>query len=201
MSDNTNASWQCACGRINTGRFCADCGKEKPAYAEAVPAASASKPVYETYQSKPYTIVGVITGVMILLANSFVCGLTVMALIIAPFAMMLGAWPEEFIGGVFFVAIASSIIEYMGIAVIVMTCISRNKKGKYTPKKIKSQRITTIIMAAISLIASIPCIVWMSDSLREFVVCYGFAGLGLLLVPAMIVLAVKDAKQSEASAQ
>ena len=149
-----------------------------------------------TWQSKPYTIVGIITGVMILLANSFVCGLTVMALMIAPFAMMLGAWPEEFTSGLLIVAVVSAIVEYMGIAVIVMTCISRNKKGKYTPKKIKGMRITTIVMAAICLVASIPCIVWMCDSLREFVVCYFFAGAGLILVPVMIVLAVKDAKKS-----
>ena len=197
MSDNTNASWQCACGRVNTGRFCADCGKERSANAEPAPAASASKPFYETYQSKPYTIVGVITGVMILLANSFVCGLTVMALMVLPFAMMLGAWPEEFAEGLFVVACISTIIEYLGIAVIVMTCMSRNKKGKYTPKKIKSMRITTIVMAAISLVASIPCIVWMSESLREFVVCYLFAGAGLILVPVMIVLAVKDGKKAQ----
>lgn len=196
MSDNANSTWQCACGHVNTGRFCAECGKEKSAYAQAP--APAAKPAFQTYQSKAYTRVGVITGVMILLANSFVCALTLMALMVLPFALMLGAWKEDLTVGMIVIAVLSSIVEYLGIAEIIMTCFSRNKKGKYTAKKVRSQRRATIILAAIGVLGSIPGIVWMSESLVEFNVCYFFAGAGLILVPVMIVLAVKDAKKAQA---
>ena len=197
MSENSvNNNWQCECGRVNTGKFCAACGMSKPVQtAQTAPAESTPKPPAppKTMFGLASMIAGIFAGILLLISDSapfFVAGLS---LCISPFAMMIGGFSPDDLVMICLITLISAVGMAAGFLIIIAGIVSRVAKT-WTAKKRKVMRIVACIISFIGNIGAFPSILWLyrmeSGSNVPFLLV--FPVLSLILTVAMLVLTLLD---------
>ena len=210
MSENNfNSNWQCICGQINNGNFCASCGRPKmqvstppvqPQPQYQPPKQQDQQPQKSVSKIKTVNFIVSLIGIIVaFLANLPGLGMSLMMAGFSPLFMMLGAQSEEAMLEAWLVFAIECIVLAAFVLSIIFNIRSHKiiKRGPY--KKYKPFRIFIAIAAMFSAVASIISTIWL-NTMDDYIMMYIIPVMAIIfgiatLVVNIIVISSKTAEE------